>query len=295
MARFDKSSTKRPKQDAAVAARRRPSARPRRRSRTRCSSRGCGATPSGCSSSWPSPSAAASCSSASAPAAPASATSSAAEAARAASRRSRAPRSRPRRTRRTSQAWRDLSTALQTDGQTDEAIDARRSRSSRSRRRTPTPSASSRASTSAQATAKQQAAQILQIQAALQRGRRARASRGCSHPPTGQPLVDDKIATTIDAQASTELQRLAGRRADSLGSGRRRPTRRSPRSQPNDPNVQLELAQAAQQAGDTATAIAAYTTLPQARSGRPERVDREAAAEAAETEPSPHPVRLARA
>ena len=29
--------------------------------------------------------------------------------------------------------------------------------------------------------------------------------------------------------------------------------------QPNDPNLQLELAQAAQQAGDTATAIAAYT------------------------------------
>ena len=28
--------------------------------------------------------------------------------------------------------------------------------------------------------------------------------------------------------------------------------------QPNDPNVQLELAQAAQQVGDTATAIAAY-------------------------------------
>ena len=35
-------------------------------------------------------------------------------------------RRRPRRTRRTSQAWRDLSTALQTDGQTDEAIDAQK-------------------------------------------------------------------------------------------------------------------------------------------------------------------------
>ena len=31
--------------------------------------------------------------------------------------------------------------------------------------------------------------------------------------------------------------------------------------QPNDPNIQLELAQAAQQAGDAATAIAAYTTF----------------------------------
>ena len=64
-------------------------------------------------------------SSASAPAAPVSATSSAAAGARAACRRSRRrARRRPRRTRRTSQAWRDLSTALQTDGQTDKAIDA---------------------------------------------------------------------------------------------------------------------------------------------------------------------------
>ena len=31
--------------------------------------------------------------------------------------------------------------------------------------------------------------------------------------------------------------------------------------QPNDPNIQLELAQAAQQAGDTAAAIAAYKTF----------------------------------
>ena len=30
---------------------------------------------------------------------------------------------------------------------------------------------------------------------------------------------------------------------------------------PNDPNVQLELAQAAQQVGDAATAIAAYATF----------------------------------
>ena len=30
---------------------------------------------------------------------------------------------------------------------------------------------------------------------------------------------------------------------------------------PNDPNIQLELAQAAQQAGDTPSAIAAYTTF----------------------------------
>ena len=49
MARFDKSSTKRPKPDAAVAASRRARARQRRRSRTPCSFRGCGAMRSGCS------------------------------------------------------------------------------------------------------------------------------------------------------------------------------------------------------------------------------------------------------
>ena len=41
--------------------------------------------------------------------------------------------------------------------------------------------------------------------------------------------------------------------------------------QPNDPTVQLELAQAAQSANDIATTIAAYESVPEARSERPDR------------------------
>ena len=51
---------------------------------------------------------------------------------------------------------------------------------------------------------------------------------------------------------------------------------------PAEPSIQLQLGQQAQAAGDTATAIAAYETLPQARAGRAERPAGEGAAEAAE-------------
>ena len=98
--------------------------RRRPRSRTRCSSRGSAATPSGCSCCSHSSSGSALWCSASAPAARGSATSSATRAGGAPGSPSPTPKRRRRTTRRAPQAWRDLSTAYQTEGDTADAIDA---------------------------------------------------------------------------------------------------------------------------------------------------------------------------
>jgi hypothetical protein len=156
------------------------------------------------------------------------------------------------------QAWRDLSTALQTDGQTTEAIAAQ----NRVVALAPKDADALRELAGlylAQATAKQQAAQIIQIQAAYN------AAAGQGFPgllvsPTGQSVVDSKIATVIGTKAAVEVQRLAGE-AQAASASAVDAYKRIAKLSPTDPNVQLELAQAAQQAGDTATAIAAYTTF----------------------------------
>ena len=77
---------------------------------------------------------------------------------------------------------------------------------------------------------------------------------------TGQPIVDDKIGATITAQSSAAIQKLVSE-AQSASSQAVAAYQKIAALQPSDPNVQLELAQAAQQAGDTATAIAAYTAF----------------------------------
>ena len=107
----------------------------------------------------------------------------------------------------------------------------------------------------AQSTAKQQEAQTVQIRAAY-------AGPGQNFPgafvdATGQSLVDDKISVVLNAQSSAEIQRLVaearGASANAVGAYKKIVV-----LQPGDPNVQLEFAQAAQQAGDVASAIIAY-------------------------------------
>ena len=61
----------------------------------------------------------------------------------------------------------------------------------------------------------------------------------------------------LNAQSSTEIQTLYRRRR-AASSSAVAAYKKIVKLQPSDPNVQLELAQAAQQAGDTASAIAAY-------------------------------------
>jgi len=155
------------------------------------------------------------------------------------------------------EAWRALSTALQTDGQTSKAIDAQKQVVVLA----PKDADALRELAGlylAQATAKQRDAQIVQLRAAY-------AGAGQNFPgalvdATGQSLVDDKISVVLNAQSSAEIQRLVsearGSSSEAVGAYKKIVV-----LQPGDPNVQLEFAQAAQQAGDVASAIAAYAAF----------------------------------
>ncbi|MEI7760738.1 MAG: hypothetical protein WCJ67_08210 [Thermoleophilia bacterium] len=151
-------------------------------------------------------------------------------------------------------AWRELSTALQSAGKTDEAINAQKTVAALA----PKDTDALRELASlylAQANAKQQEGQTLQIKTAY-------AGIGQGFPgafiaPTGQALLEDTISSVIKAQNTPRIQELASAvqaaATASVDSYRRIATIR-----PGDPNVQLELAQAAQQAGETATMVLAY-------------------------------------
>ena len=152
------------------------------------------------------------------------------------------------------QAWRDLSTALQTDGQSDSAIDAQKQVTVLA----PKDADALRELAGlylSQASEKQRQAQIVQLQAAY-------AGAGQNFPgalisPTGQSLVDDKISMVLNAQSATAIQALSSE-AQVAASSAVDSYRQIAELQPGDPNVQLEFAQAAQQAGDAAAAITAY-------------------------------------
>jgi Flp pilus assembly protein TadD len=155
------------------------------------------------------------------------------------------------------QAWRDLSTALQTDGQTDKAIAAQKQVVVL----VPKDSDALRELSGlylAQAVAKQREAQSVQLRTTYQGA--GQGFPGSLISAQGQSLVDDKISTVLNATSSTEIQTLL---AAAQASANEAVTayKKIVALQPGDPNVQLELAQAAQQAGDTTTAIAAYTAF----------------------------------
>ena len=75
---------------------------------------------------------------------------------------------------------------------------------------------------------------------------------------TGLPLVDDKISTTINAESTKQIQALATA-GQSAAASAVSTYKKIVALSPSDPNVQLELAQAAQQAGDYVAAVSAYT------------------------------------
>ena len=153
------------------------------------------------------------------------------------------------------QAWRDLSTALQTDGKTDQAISAQQ----QVVRLAPKDTDALRELAGlylAQASAKQQQAQLVQTQSQYTAGA-AQGLPGLFTDKLGTPLVEDKISSTVGTQSASKVQELAG--AAQAASGQAVDAYKKIASlQPNDPNVQLELAQAAQQSGDAAAAIAGY-------------------------------------
>jgi predicted TPR repeat methyltransferase len=153
------------------------------------------------------------------------------------------------------EAWKDLSTAYQTKGETDKAIDAQNHVVALQPKDTNALRELAALHLSV-VSAKQQAAQIAQLQNAY-------AGAGQSFPgalvsPTGQSVVDDRISVVVNTQGSTQVQTLLIA-AQAASADAVKAYQKIVKLTPDDPNVQIELGQAAQQAGDTKTAIAAYT------------------------------------
>jgi tetratricopeptide (TPR) repeat protein len=153
------------------------------------------------------------------------------------------------------EAWKDLSTAYQTKGETDKAIDAQNHVVALLPKDTNALRELAALHLSV-VSAKQQAAQIAQLQNAY-------AGAGQSFPgalvsPTGQSVVDDRISVVVNTQGSTQVQTLLIA-AQAASADAVKAYQKIVKLTPDDPNVQIELGQAAQQAGDTKTAIAAYT------------------------------------
>jgi len=152
------------------------------------------------------------------------------------------------------QAWRDLSLALQTEGETAEAIVALE----RAAKLEPKDTGIQRELAGLYlvlAGEKQREAQSAQLRASL-----AGATENLPGQLTGsndQPVLTDPIGSAVNALAA-EKTTAALQAASSAAAAAVAAYKRVARLEPNDPNVQIELAQTAEQAGDRAAAIAAY-------------------------------------
>ncbi len=151
------------------------------------------------------------------------------------------------------QAWRDLATALQTEGETAQAIEAL-NRAIALRPRSTDAYRELAGLHLTRASEYQQQLQQAQVEAAFR-------SPGLSYPslstkagePTLNDPLDNAVSSDVTQRMSTLYQQAGAEAAAAVDA-----YKRIAELQPNDPNVQLELAQAAQQTGDSATAIAAY-------------------------------------
>ncbi len=154
------------------------------------------------------------------------------------------------------QAWRDLALAYQTDLKAAEATTALE-RASALR---PKDTSILRDLAAAQldlATQKQRDAQLAQFQGAYA----APTDPALGFQVGGQnALGTDKLTAAIAARYTARLS-AAYSAASSAAASSVATYKKIVALEPDDPNVQLELAQAAESAGDTATAIAAYKTF----------------------------------
>jgi Flp pilus assembly protein TadD len=152
-------------------------------------------------------------------------------------------------------AWEELATALQLDGDTQSAVDAQQQVTVLR----PKDADALRTLAGYQLTLigeKQTQAQIIQGNAAL-------TAAGQNFPGLlvdGRSVLDDPIGLAVNAKAAERVQGLL-LEAQGAAVGAVDSYKRLAALQPGDPGVQLELAQAAQQTGDTATAITAYETF----------------------------------
>jgi tetratricopeptide (TPR) repeat protein len=154
---------------------------------------------------------------------------------------------------RDAQAFRDLATAHQAEGNTDEAIEALESFIGL-RPKNVDGLRELAALYLAKASESQQEANNANLRAAY-------TVPGATIASTiiidGQPLEADAISSAVNARLS-EAVNAALSEAQTASSQAVEMYRRIAEASPGEPTVQLELAQAAQQAGDNTTAIAAY-------------------------------------
>ena len=151
------------------------------------------------------------------------------------------------------EAWRDLSTALQTEGETDEAITAL----DQYLRLRPNDASALRELGGlylTQGAIRRQEAQEVQLRAQL-------AGAGSIFEPSlvvdGVDRFENPIGRALEQRFNDELTQALG--ASGTAYGRAVATyQRLADLTPNDASVQLELAQAAEQSGDAGAAIAAY-------------------------------------
>jgi tetratricopeptide (TPR) repeat protein len=150
-------------------------------------------------------------------------------------------------------AFRELATAHQAEGNTDDAIEALES-FVELRPKNVDGLRELAALYLAKASEAQQEAQIANTRAAF-------TVPGVTVAGTivldGRPLDPDPISSAVNESFSAEVN-AALAEAQSASAKAVEMYRKIAAASPGDPNVQLELAQAAQSAGDTATVIAAY-------------------------------------
>lgn len=151
------------------------------------------------------------------------------------------------------QAFKDLSTAYQAAGQTDNAIEALTSYTEL--RPKDTDAFRELAALYLQkASAAQERAQIYQTRSAyLAPG----SIRDTIFQIGGSPLTPDPITNAVSTGYETEIS-AASSEAQSAAAQAVEQYRRIAEIRPRDPSVQLELASAAQSAGDVATTVTAY-------------------------------------
>jgi Flp pilus assembly protein TadD len=151
------------------------------------------------------------------------------------------------------QAFKDLATAYQADGQTDNAISALTSYT----QLRPKDSDALRELAALylqKASAAQDHAQIFQYRAAyLAPG----AIRDTIFQIGGSPLAPDPITNAVSSNYEAEIS-AASSEAQSAAAQAVEQYRKIAQLYPKDPSVQLELASAAQSANDVTTTIAAY-------------------------------------
>jgi tetratricopeptide (TPR) repeat protein len=150
-------------------------------------------------------------------------------------------------------AFRDLATAHQAAGNTDEAVEALQS-FIQLRPRNTDALRELAALYLQQASAAQERAQIYQTRAAyLAPG----TIRDTVFQIGSTPLDQDPITSAVSSAYESEIQAAASE-IQTASAQAVEQYKKIAALQPNDPTVQLELAQAAQSANDTATIVAAY-------------------------------------